>query len=239
MRHFVCSYYMHEAGQKFRAANKRVTSHPVATTQQVFPTAKHFLRLARRWGLLEPHTDKGAIADVIEQAVENSGRNTCRGLKTGSKISCHRHPALDCHHERSEGSVLWSIVAGLSRWEVLHATNKSRSLTPRGARDDKSSAILGSDNRQLTTDNCSSLPCRKPFEEAAAVPRRRLGSIGHSQSDVGHDVFKLAGRRQIDRLVQVVGGSVVAIVQPLLRRRFFRTPLACNPPSSPATALPA
>ena len=59
-------------------------------------------------------------------------------------------------------------------------------------------------------------------EEAIVVPLGPLVRVGHASQQRSDDVVELRGGFFVDRLIQVVGGLVIAVAQPVLVDLFFR-----------------
>src|SRR5271167_3219629 len=79
----------------------------------------------------------------------------------------------------------------------------------------------------------------KPAEKAGIVPLRAVWSVGDLHRQVLHDVLELSGRGQIDRLVDIIRGGVIALRQPLLMRGcFWRSRLVADTHSNRRNSLP-
>ena len=74
--------------------------------------------------------------------------------------------------------------------------------------------------RDRLTISVRSSSCRilrhKPPEEAVALPLRALRIVGHLDGQPLHDVFELARRRKVHRLIQIIRRRVISLRQPLL-----------------------
>src|SRR5215469_18508429 len=65
-------------------------------------------------------------------------------------------------------------------------------------------------------------------EKAVALPLRHLSSIGYFHRECGHDIFVPAGGGKVDWLVDIVGGRVISLSQPLLLFGCFGRTLGCS-----------
>ena len=62
---------------------------------------------------------------------------------------------------------------------------------------------------------------RKAPEEAVCLPLRPLRIVRHSDHELPDDVFVLPGRREVDRLVEIVRRRMIAVGQPVLVQSAF------------------
>src|SRR5580700_9289821 len=68
------------------------------------------------------------------------------------------------------------------------------------------------------------LPSGEAFEEALLVPMRTIGGVRHALAYIEQDAVELSGRGFVHRLVEIVGGRMIAVLQPILGQRLFGRP---------------
>src|SRR5260370_39367911 len=62
-------------------------------------------------------------------------------------------------------------------------------------------------------------------EEAIGFPLGTCIGVGDALDQMQNDLVELRGGGLVDRLIQIVGRSMIAILQPILVELFFRRPM--------------